>query len=80
MKLHRQLEIGELTAHEKIHLMLLGSPPDMVHGISLRQTNLSTLPKRGNSTQTSPGVGIHPCCSGLQVQDTANSPTSATLL
>ena len=41
--MHIQLEIGNLTAHKKIHLMLLGSPPDMVHGISLRQTNLSTL-------------------------------------
>ena len=59
--MHKQLEIGDLTAHEKIHLMLLGSPPDMVHGISLRQTNLSTLHMRVNNTQTSPGVGIHPC-------------------
>ena len=59
--MHRPLEIGNLTAHEKIHLMLLGSPPDMVHGISLRQTNLSTRKIRVNSTQTSPGVGIHPC-------------------
>ena len=61
MKSHKQLEIGKLTAHGKIHLMLLGSPPDMVHGISLRQTNLSTLYMRVNITQTSPGVGIHPC-------------------
>ena len=30
--------------------------------------------------QTYPGVGIHPCYSGLQIQGTANSPTSATLL
>jgi len=80
MKLHRQLEIGELTAHKKIHLMLLGSPPDMVHGISLRQTNLSTLQVLVNSTQTSPGVGIHPCYSGMQAEGPANSPTSATLL
>ena len=76
----KQLEIGNLTAHEKIHLMLLGSPPDMVHGVSLRQTNLSTLNRQINNTQTSPGVGIHPCYSGLQVKGTANSPTSATLL
>ena len=59
--MYRPLEIGNLTAHVKIHLMLLGSPPDMVHGISLRQTNPSTRNKRVNSTQTSPGVGIHPC-------------------
>ena len=78
--MHIQLEIGNLTAHKKIHLMLLGSPPDMVHGISLRQTNLSTLHMRVNTTQTSPGVGIHPCCSGMQAEGPANSPTSATLL
>ena len=78
--MHKQLEIGNLTAHKKILLMLLGSPPDMVRGISLRQTNLSTRNIRVNSTQTSPGVGIHPCCSGLQAEGTANSPTSATLL
>ena len=59
--MYRPLEIGNLTAHGKIHLMLLGSPPDMVHGISLRQTNPSTRNTRVNSTQTSPGVGIHPC-------------------
>ena len=61
MKSHKQLEIGKLTAHGKIHLMLLGSPPDMVHGISLRQTNLSTLQVPDSMTRTSPGVGIHPC-------------------
>ncbi len=26
------------AAHEKIHLMLLGSPPDMVHGIPSHRT------------------------------------------
>ena len=60
--------------------MLLGSPPDMVHGFSLRQTNFSTPLTQADSIQTSPGVGIHPCCSGLQAEGTANSPTSATLL
>ena len=38
----RKLKIGNPAAHEKIRLMLLGSPPDMVHGISLRKTDLST--------------------------------------
>ena len=59
--------------------MLLGSPPDMVHGSTLRRTD-SSLPLiwvRQHSAR--PGAGIHPCCSGLQVQGTANSPTSATL-
>ena len=65
-QLSSQLKNGNLAAHDKIHLMLLGSPPDMVHGISLRKTNLSTPLSRADSIQTSPGVGIHPCCSGLQ--------------
>ena len=37
-----QLGNGNLAAHETIRLMLLGSPPDMVRGISLRKTNPST--------------------------------------
>ena len=48
---------GSLAAHEKHRLMLLGSPPDMVHGFPLRETGSSTLLT----------AGIHPCCSGLQV-------------
>ena len=60
--------------------MLLGSPPDMVHGISLRKTGSSALLTQARRHWASPGVGIHPCCSGLQVQGTASSPTSATLL
>ena len=34
---------GYLTAHEKHRLMLLGSPPDMVHGFPLRETETSIL-------------------------------------
>ena len=60
--------------------MLLGSPPDMVHGFPLRKTILSTPLARARQYKTRPGVGIHPCYSGLQVQGTANAPTSATLL
>ena len=33
-----RLRTGTLTAHEKHRLMLLGSPPDMVHGFPLRET------------------------------------------
>ena len=56
--------------------MLLGSPPDMVHGFPLRRaiSHAETL------VSNCPGVGIHPCESGLQAEGTANSPTSATLL
>ena len=58
---------GDLTAHEKHRLMLLGSPPDMVHGFPLRETGSSTLLFRGRQHKTFPRSGINPCCSGLQV-------------
>ena len=57
--------------------MLLGSPPDMVHGFPLRGTDLSSPLTGGRRHSAGPGAGIHPCCSGLQVQGTAISPTSA---
>ena len=60
--------------------MLLGSPPDTVHGATLRGTGLSSLLIQGRRYILRPGAGIHPCCSGLQVQGTAVSPTSAALL
>ena len=60
--------------------MLLGSPPDMIHGSPLRRTDLSSLLTWVRQYSKVPGAGIHPCCSGLQVQGTAISPTSAALL
>ena len=57
--------------------MLLGSPPDMVRKPSLRKTGSSTLLTSVRQHIEYPGAGIHPCCSGLQVQGTADSPTSA---
>ena len=42
------LKAGALTAHEVYRLMLLGSPPDMVHSSSLRKTHSST---QQNTTQ-----------------------------
>ena len=59
--------------------MLLGSPPDMVHGAPLRGTGPSTPLTAVRRHIGYPGAGIHPCCSGLQVQGTASSPTSAAL-
>ena len=59
--------------------MLLGSPPDTVHRSELRRTDLSSLLIWGRQHSPPPGAGIHPRCSGLQVQGTANSPTSAAL-
>ncbi len=60
--------------------MLLGSPPDTVHGATLRGTGLSSLLIQVRRHIARPGTGIHPCFSGLQVQGTAISPTSAALL
>ena len=74
-----QLRNGNLAAHAEIRLMLLGSPPDMVHGTALRKTKSSTPLTWVRRYSIHPQSGIHPCYSGLQVQDTANSPTSAAL-
>ena len=59
--------------------MLLGSPPDMVHMLPLRETGSSTPLAAVRRHIALPGVGIRPCCSGLQVQGTAGSPASAAL-
>ena len=62
-----RLRTGTLTAHEKHRLMLLGSPPDMVYGFPLRETGSSTLLTGVRRHMTDPMLGIHSCCSGLQV-------------
>jgi len=60
--------------------MLLGSPPDMVHGLSLRETHPSTrIIRSADHTESALVEGIHPCYSGLQVQGTANSPAGMAL-
>ena len=75
----RRLRSGHPTAQITFRLVLLGSPPDTVHGAALRGTDPSSLLTWGRQHNAVPGAGIHPCCSGLQVQGTANSPTSAAL-
>ena len=75
-----RLRSGNPTAQIAVRLVLLGSPPDTVHGATLRGTDPSSLLSRVRQHSAVPGAGIHPCCSGLQVQGTANSPTSAALL
>jgi len=72
-----RLGSGRPAAHRVTRLMLLGSPPDMVHGAPLRGTGTSLPLTVGSDTSEYPGAGVHPCCSGLQVQGTASSPTSA---
>ena len=61
-----QLRNGTLAAHAAIRLMLLGSPPDMVHGTALRKTKSSTPLTWVRRSNTHPQSGIHPCYSGLQ--------------
>ena len=56
--------------------MLLGSPPDMVHGPALRETRPSSPLTAVRQHIEYPGAGVHPRCSGLRVQGTAGSPTS----
>ena len=75
-----RLRSGNPAAQIAVRLVLLGSPPDTVHGAALRGTGLSSLLIQVRRHITRPGAGIHPCCSGLQVQGTAISPTSAALL
>ena len=75
-----RLKDSNPAAHAAGRLVLLGSPPDTVHGAALRGTGLSSLLIQVRRHITRPGAGIHPCFSGLQVQGTAISPTSAALL
>ena len=59
--------------------MLLGSPPDMVHSLTLRKTHPSTQRNDGAGyTGAALGSGIDPCYSGFQVQGTATAPTGMT--
>ena len=74
-----RLRSGNPAAQIAVRLVLLGSPPDTVHGATLRGTDPSSLLTGVRRHNADPGAGIHPCCSGLQVQGTANSPTSAAL-
>ena len=58
-------------------LVLLYSYPDTVHSLKLHRTLKSTTCTYGGLDQTEPRTASQPCCSGLQVQGTANSPLSA---
>ena len=77
--LDSRLKNSDPAAHAADRLVLLGSPPDTVHGAALRGTGLSSLLIQGRRHIARPGAGIHPRCSGLRVQGTAISPTSAAL-
>ena len=70
------LRPSDLAAHGRFRLMLLGSPPDMVHRRPLRKTKPSTLLAAVRRYTGYPGAGVRPRYSGLRVQGTAGSPTS----
>ena len=74
-----RLRNGVPAAHVRSRLVLLGSPPDTVHGRTLRRTDPSSLLSWVRRHRTLPRAGIRPCCSGLQVQGSAASPVSAAL-
>ena len=76
---HFKLKIGSSAAHDGFCLMLLGSPPDMVHSPPLRSTGLSSLCGRPPCRKSVPPCPHHPRCSGLRVQSTANAPMCAAL-
>ena len=61
------------------HLMLLGSPPDVIRELRLRKTHPSTVFDTSCRTTAALIMTSHPCYSGLQVQGTANSPASMTI-
>ena len=63
----KRLRAGGLAAHTGSRLMLLGSPPDMVHDPALRETDSSTPFPEGRRYTTRPGAGIHPRYSGSRV-------------
>ncbi len=75
----RDLKTGDPAAHPRDCLMLLGSPPDMVHRRELRGTHFSTALQRRGDTNLALIPAYHPCWSGLQVQGTANSPDSMVI-
>ena len=73
---YSKLQSGDLAAHASARLPLLPSGPDGVHVLTLRKTQLSSPLIRGRPYKNKPRSGIQPCCSGLQVQGTATSPSS----
>lgn len=77
----RQLGLGDPAAHERVHLMLLPSGPDMVHGFPLRRTQTSTLRARGRPYNTdSLEKGFSLARADCKLQGTATSPPSTAFL
>ncbi len=75
-KRRRQLLQSYLMAHAQIRLVLLHPCPDTVHGNALHKTLLSTPLTACGPSIGAPERDIRLCCSGLQIQGTADSPPS----
>ena len=67
------------TAHNEHRLMLLGSPPDMVHRTLLRETESSTPLTEACDTGHYLNRKFTPAIADCRLQDTAGSPASAAL-
>ena len=77
---HLLLKAGTLAAHRENRLMLLGSPPDMVHGHRLRKTHSSTQKNtRRTALPRSSKKGSTPAYSGFQVKGPATPPAGMAL-
>ena len=77
----RQLGLGDPAAHERVHLMLLPSGPDMVHGFPLRRTQTSTLRAKGRPYNTDNlGKGFSLARADCKLQGTATSPPSTAFI
>ena len=74
-----RLKSGEPAAHRMHRLMLLGSPPDMIHGFPLRRTESSTLLTGGRRHKHFLMREFIPAIADCRLQGTADSPTSAAL-
>ena len=55
-----RLRTGIPAAHPRHRLMLLGSPPDMVHGRELRRTHPSTLRRTARTARAAPSKKAYP--------------------
>ena len=73
-------QIRQLRGTHACPLLLLPSGPDRVYRGALHETRPSTLSKMHFLPGTDPQQGIQSCYGGLQVQGTASSPLSATLV
>ena len=77
---HPLLGTGNPAAHQLNRLMLLGSPPDMVHSRQLRwDPSFNTEKCDTDRTRPNLQTGSHPCYSGFQEEEAATLPAGMIL-